>query len=144
MNCEDVELELSGSEPSTEARAHLARCASCRGTARVLGLAAMPPLSDSERLLLKGLSATTLERARSQRSRGSTMRRFGTLALAAGLGALLASAVMARTVVAPEPEVRTVLMTAPEMPVLEFDEANLSDDEVFFEVGWPSPTEGDL
>ena len=43
-----------------------------------------------------------------------------------------------------EPIVRTVMVIAPEIPVLDFEEANLSDDEVFFEVGWPSPTEGDL
>lgn len=144
MNCEDVELELSGSEPSVEAHAHLENCASCREAARVLGLAAMPALSDTERLLLNGLAATTVERARSQRRRGGSLRRVGSLALAAGLGALLASALVGRTIKVAEPEVRTVMMTAPEMPVLEFDEANLSDDEVFFEVGWPSPTEGDL
>ena len=144
MNCDDVELELSESEPSVEARAHLERCASCRQTARVLGQAAMPALTDTERMLLNGLAATTVERARSQRQRGGSLRRVGSLALAAGLGALLASALVSRTVKSAEPEVRTVMMTAPEMPVLEFDEANLSDDEVFFEVGWPSPTEGDL
>ena len=145
MNCEDVELELSGGEPSPEVRAHLESCASCRETARVLGLAALPPLNETERLVLSGLAATTLERARAQRSRGEGARRMVMLALAAGVGALLASAVISRgSPVASEPVVRTVMMTAPEVPVLDFEVANLSDDEVFFEVGWPSPTEGDL
>ncbi len=144
MICEEVELELSGGEPSTEARAHLERCTACQETARVLGLAALPPLTQTERLVLSGLAATTVERARSQRRRGEGVRRVGTLALAAGLGALLASAVVSRPAPVSEPMVRTVMMTAPEVPVLDFDEANLSDDEVFFEVGWPSPTEGDL
>lgn len=145
MNCEDVELELSGGEPSPEARAHLESCVSCRETARVLGLAALPPLNETERLVLSGLAATTVERERAQRSRGEGARRVVMLALAAGVGALLASAVISRAPpVASEPVVRTVMMTAPEVPVLDFEAANLSDDEVFFEVGWPSPTEGDL
>ncbi|MDP1825056.1 MAG: hypothetical protein Q8L48_17495 [Archangium sp.] len=147
MNCEDVELELSGSEPSLEARAHLADCASCQATARLLGLATLPPLTQNERLLLNGLSASTHEAWRARRSRGEGLRRFASLALAAGLGALLASAVLVKTLpraVPAEPQVRTVLVAAPEVPVLDFDGANLSDDEVFFEVGWPSPTEGDL
>jgi hypothetical protein len=98
--------------------------------------------------LLNGLSARTHEawRARGRRSEG--LRRFASLALAAGVGALLASAVLVKTLRVPEvpvePQVRTVLVSAPEVPVLDFDGANLSDDEVFFEVGWPSPTEGDL
>jgi hypothetical protein len=36
------------------------------------------------------------------------------------------------------------MVTPPELPELALDTPNLSDDEVFFEVGWPSPTEGDL
>lgn len=149
MNCEEVELELSGGEPSVEARAHLADCASCQASARVLGLATLPPLTQNERLLLNGLSASAHEawRARGRRTEG--LRRFASLALAAGVGALLASAVLVKTLSVPqampvEPAVRTVLVAAPEVPVLDFDGANLVDDEVFFEVGWPSPTEGDL
>jgi len=147
MNCEDVELELSGGEPSVEARAHVSDCAACQATARVLGLAALPPLSEKERMLINGLAASTQQRWQAQERRGGAVRQWASLALAAGLGALLASAVLVKTAprpVMPEPQVRTVLVSAPEVPVLDFDEANLSDDEVFFEVGWPSPTEGDL
>ena len=147
MNCDDVELELSGGEPSVEARAHLADCASCQASARVLGLAALPPLSQSERLVLSGLQAGAQQSWRAGRARGEGLRRLASLALAAGVGALLASAVLVKTAPEPkpvEPVVRTVLLSAPEVPVLDFDGANLSDDEVFFEVGWPSPTEGDL
>jgi hypothetical protein len=32
----------------------------------------------------------------------------------------------------------------PEFSDLGGADFNLSDDDVFFEVGWPSPTEGDL
>ena len=145
MNCEDVELELSGGEPSVEARAHVSDCAACQATARVLGLAALPPLSEIERMTVNGLSASTQQRWLSQQRRGGALRQWASLALAAGLGALIASAVLVKTgPVTAEPQVRTVLVSAPEVPVLDFEEANLSDDEVFFEVGWPSPTEGDL
>ena len=152
MNCDEVELELSGREPqemtSVEVRAHVADCASCQATARLLGLAALPPLSQTERLVLNGLATTTQQTWKAQRQRGQGLRRWASLALAAGLGGLLASAVLHKPepepVAALQPQVRTVLVSYPEIPVLEFEEANLSDDEVFFEVGWPSPTEGDL
>ncbi len=135
---------MSGGEPSVEARAHVADCASCQATARLLGFAALPPITQAERLLLNGLAPSAQQAWRAQHARGDGLRRGATLALAAGLGALLASAVLGRPQAVTAPEVRTVMVTAPELPVLEFDEANLSDDEVFFEVGWPSPTEGDL
>ena len=147
MNCEDVELELSGDEPSVEARAHLADCASCQATARVLGLAALPALSEIERMTLNGLAVSTQQAWSRQQKRGGALRQWGSLALAAGLGALIASAVLMKPAPKPmpvEPLVRTIVMTAPEVPVLDFEEANLSDDEVFFDVSWPSPTEGDL
>jgi hypothetical protein len=147
MNCEEVELELSGREPSVEVRAHVSECASCQATARVLGLASLPPLSETERMVVNGLAVSTRQAWRSQQQRGGALRQWASLALAAGLGALIASAVLVKErpgPVTPEPLVRTVMMAPPEVPVLDFDEANLSDDEVFFEVGWPSPTEGDL
>lgn len=145
ITCEEVELELP--EPSVEARAHLETCATCRETARVLGLATLPPLSDAERLMLGGLSATLQREARPTARREGLVRRVASLALAAGIGALVASAAVLRLTPPPETrvETRTVLVTPPEVPVLEVsDELNLSDDEVFFDVGWPSPTEGDL
>lgn len=149
MNCEDVELELSGADASVEAREHLEGCESCRQTAKLLGLAALPAITQSERLMLNALSASTQQAFRAQRARGQGLRRLATLGLAAGLGALLGSALMYRP--APDrvlataaPVVRTVTMTAPDAPEFDFEVTNLSDDEVFPEVGWPSPTEGDL
>lgn len=142
MTCEEVELELP--EPSEQARAHLETCAACRDTAKLLGLATLPPLSEAERAMLAGL-ATSLPRAVSPPRRDGLGRRVASLALAAGLGALVASAAMLKLSPEPRIETRTVLVTPPEIPVLEVsDELDLSDDEVFFEVGWPSPTEGDL
>lgn len=117
----------------------------CQATARLLGLAALPPLTQTERLVLNGLSTGTQQVWIAQRRRGDGLRRGAGLVLAAGLGALIASALLGRPEpILSAPIVRTVMVTAPEIPVLDFEEANLSDDEVFFEVGWPSPTEGDL
>lgn len=149
MNCEEVELELSDASPSAEAREHLAGCESCRQTAKLLGLAALPAITQSERLMLNALAASTQQVFRAQRARGQGLRRWATLGLAAGLGALLGSALMYRpepdqVLATAEPVVRTVVMTAPEVPEFDFEVTNLSDDEVFPEVGWPSPTEGDL
>lgn len=145
MNCEDTELELSSGEPSAEARAHVASCVSCQETAKLLGLATLPPLSQAEQLLLNGLASSTQQVWRAQHRRGEGFRRGLSLVLAAGLGALVASVLIQREAsVTLQPEVRTVMITPPELPDLELESPNLSDDEVFFEVGWPSPTEGDL
>jgi hypothetical protein len=143
ITCEEVELELP--EPSVEARAHLETCAACRETAKLLGLATLPPLSEAERAMLGGLAASLQREVQAPRRRDSVAGRVASLALAAGLGALVASAAMLKLSPEPRVETRTVLVTPPEIPVLEVsDEFDLSDDEVFFEVGWPSPTEGDL
>lgn len=149
MTCEDVELELSGGTPSVDARAHLETCTSCQTTAKLLGLAVLPPLSDTERLVLSGLAASTQREWESRQRSASSTRRVASLALAAGVGALLASTVLLGTRAEPTPvvETRTVLVAAPEVPDLaDFvgDDFNVSDDDVFFDVSWPSPTEGDL
>ncbi|MGV3625900.1 MAG: hypothetical protein ACO1OB_34135 [Archangium sp.] len=144
MTCEEVELELSGGTSSPEGREHLEGCAACRETSRLFGLAALPPVTDAERLMMKGLAVSTQQAWRVKSSRGGVVRRVASLAMAAGLGALVATGVMLK--LRPEAEVRvqTIHVTPPEVPALEFVEANLSDDEVFFDVSWPSPTEGDL
>ena len=146
MNCDDIELELSSGELSAEARAHLNDCASCQESAKLLGLAALPEISQEEQLQLNGLAASTHQLWRAQHRRGDGFKRGLSLVLAAGVGALLASVLIEREVkvITPNPEVRTVMVTPPELPELALDTPNLSDDEVFFEVGWPSPTEGDL
>lgn len=149
MNCEDVELELSSGEPGVEARAHLEGCEGCRQTAKLLGLATLPALSDAERLLLNGLTASVQREWRASHQPRRRGRGLGQLALAAGLGALVAGGAVWQLMPRPQPVVQsrteTVFVTPPEVPVLEAsDELNLSDDEVFFDVGWPSPTAGDL
>lgn len=146
MKCEDVELELTGAEPSPEARAHLEGCRACQDTARLLGLATLPPPSQAERLVLSGVATSTQRAWNQSQRRFSTLRRVASLALAAGVGALVASTAVVKLTPVPEAriETRVVTMAPIELPSLDVsDEPNLSDDEVFFDVGWPSPTEGD-
>ena len=144
MTCEEIELELSGGTLSPEGRTHLDGCASCRETARLFGLAAMPAVTDAERLMMKSLASSTQAEWVRKSSRGGAFRRVASLAMAAGVGALVASGVMLK--LRPEPEVRvqTIHVTPPELPNIELVDSNLSDDEVFFDVSWPSLTEGDL
>ena len=147
MTCEDVELELSSGAPSAAARTHLETCASCRDTATVLGLAALPVSTDEERLALQGLAASVQREWRATHQPRRATAGWGRLALAAMVGALVAGSAIWQLVPKPLPtvETRTVFVTPPELPVMEVsDELNLSDDEVFFDVGWPSPTSGDL
>lgn len=138
MTCEEIELELSGGALSPLAKSHLAECAECQQTARVLGLAALPAVSDAERLRLSTLPVT-VQRAWRQPVRVSVARRSVGYLLAAGVGALVASGVMLKLRPAPV----TPPVAAKVEPV-SLTDTNLSDDEVFLEVGWPSPTEGDL
>lgn len=144
MTCDDVELELSGPAPAPDALAHARDCARCAATVRALGLAALPALDDAERDALDGLPASVRGAMAAQARPQTLVRRAVGLALAAGVGALVGAAALEVGRPAVEPLVQTVHVTPPELPVLLVEEANLSDDEVFFEVGWPSPTEGDL
>lgn len=146
MTCEEIELELSGGALSPEGRAHLDGCPACRETSRLFGLAALPAVTDAERLMMKSLASTTQAAWAGAQSRRGAVRRVASLALAAGVGALVASVAVVQLRPLPEPEVRvqTIHVTPPELPSFELVDANLSDDEVFFDVGWPSPTEGDL
>jgi hypothetical protein len=144
MSCDDVELELSGPAPSPEALAHAQACPRCAETLRALGLAALPALDEAERDALAGLPEAVRGALASQARPQTLLRRAVGLALAAGVGALVAGVALELGRAPVEPLVRTVHVTPPELPGLQLDEANLSDDEVFFEVGWPSPTEGDL
>jgi hypothetical protein len=149
MNCTEAVLELSQSEPSESSeslRVHLAGCAECRASAQVLALAALPPPSGAEQAALERLAAGALvawdareERRTRWRARGRQALR---LALAAGLGAMLASgALLALRPTGSGPGAHLVPKGRDEPAQLAVaDEAYLQDDEVFFEVSWP---EGD-
>jgi hypothetical protein len=146
MNCEAVELELSDAEPSAEAREHLAGCISCQESVRVLGLASLPVPSQTERLVLTGLATSTQRAWNQSQRRFTTIRRVASLVLAAGVGALVASTAVLKLAPTPATRIETRVVTMAPLEVPSFDvsdEPNLSDDEVFFDVGWPSPTEGD-
>jgi predicted anti-sigma-YlaC factor YlaD len=146
MNCDEVVLELGPEEPSPAVRAHLAGCASCREAAQVVGWAALPRVSQTERAALDGLPRRLLAataRAAPAPARATTWRMAGALALAACVGAFVASSVLVGTRTEPAPE-RVVLEVPVEAPVLpEYDEANLFDDEGFFEVSWPDLNQPD-
>lgn len=137
MNCEEVEVELSGGTLSAAAQVHVAQCASCDSTRRMLDLATLPPLTDGEKLALGGLAVSTQRVLYTRRTASETRWRLASLALAAGLGALIATGFLnARHVSLEATETAEVF-------AIDSDEANLFEDEVFFDVGWPSPAEGD-
>jgi hypothetical protein len=146
MNCEDVEIELSGGEPSEAARAHVSTCAACARTAQVLELAVLGPLDAAEHAVVNRLPMSTVASWQAARHLRRPARRWASLALAAGVGALVASAVMVKTRPEPVGSTQTVHVLEPEVPMVELasDDPNFSEDEVFLDVGWPSPTEGDL
>lgn len=155
MTCEDFELELGEPALSVAARAHVAGCAACRESYEVVTLAALPPESAAERAALANLPAATLTAWRAKDRRRDLVGRVVGLAVAAGLGAVVATAVLlelrpapqspgVQPVAATQPAAEPVLLEAPVVPDLSGDALNQVDDEVFFEVSWPSVTEGEL
>lgn len=156
MSCHDVELLcLEGDDALTaEARAHLEGCPACRAfradAAAVVAAAALPPPSAQERAALASLPATAWAAwTRRERRRGLVQQVLG-YAMAASLGAVVASAalwqrgpggVVAVSSRAPE----AVAFEAPYPPpdFLEPEDLDVPDDEVFFEVTWPQTAEGE-
>lgn len=157
MTCEDFELELGEAELSAAARAHLDACAACREAYEVVALASLPEVTAAERAALAGLEAAAQAAWQARAGRRDFVSRVVGLALAAGVGALVATGVLWRLdaarpppdapvvkpVAAPRPEM-PVLLEAPVVPDFSGDALNQGDDEVFFEVSWPQVTEGEL
>jgi len=157
MRCDDVELSIIEAQPLAEdAAAHVAGCARCRAfeedTRRLLADAALPEPSAEERAALVSLPSSTLAAWRKQERRRGLVRQLVGYAVAAGLGALLASAVLLKTrpaqhhlVEAPVLPVAAEVASSDVAPVdlLGDDDLHLSDDEVFFDVTWPSNPEGE-
>jgi hypothetical protein len=154
MRCDDVLLELGSPTTSEAVKAHLEGCSGCRSTAELLGFATLPPVSSAEHTGLDGLASAThtswLLQEHHRIESAGRWQQLGRLALAAGVGALLATGALSwrhPRAGAVSPSAVTFQPVSLEVPVLpepELDEPNLSDDEVFFEVSWPQPTEGDL
>ena len=145
MRCEDVELELSSTQCSAEAQAHLAQCRQCQETQQLLNLAAMPPLPVFEEQALETMAKQAALMHSVPALRPSKGRQWASLAAAAGIGALLATGAMRQFDRQPEPQVQTQWVAMPEFASLDSNEDfDLENDEVFFNVGWPSPTDGEI
>ncbi|MBK7863476.1 MAG: hypothetical protein IPJ65_33720 [Archangiaceae bacterium] len=147
MTCEDLELSVLTEEAlNDEARAHLASCARCQafqsGSAQLLADAALPEPTAEEKAALAGLAPRLLQGWRVVDRRRSFARRALGLAVAACVGAAVASAALLphlqpRVPFAPAGDT----VTASEWP-LESGLASSSDteDELdAYEVSWPSP-----
>lgn len=157
MTCDDVELALSEQPPalSAEAFAHLATCASCQQTARLLEVASSPELSAEERAGLAQLPVRALTAWRAEEARRFSLRRLSGYAVAAALGALVASGVASLRLntgltVGPAVVAETSVTlgepfaTTPEWDSSADDETTAADESAFFDVSWPALTEGEV
>ncbi len=156
MQCEDAEVLLSEmpEAPSAELAEHLAGCASCRQTATVLGLASLPEPTALERAALSQVPLRAHQAWRVKEARRFSVQRFAGYALAAGLGALVASASFL-SFRAPDPVLTQPVSAVEQRPaeavtdVAEWDvgddglTASADDESAFFDVSWPSLTEGE-
>ena len=151
LSCEDVELSLLEPGRSDEVRAHLAACEKCRAFEKDMGqvseLAALPELSGAERAKLLGLAPRTLARVRQGEARWGAVRRVASLALAASIGALVATAALKRSEV-PGPtdfprvsslESRVSSDANLEFPLVLVDDGALADSDDDIEIAWPNP-----
>ena len=156
MQCEDAEVLLSEmpEAPSGELNEHLAGCRSCRQTATVLGLASLPEPTALERAALSQLPLRAHQAWHVKEARRFSVQRVAGYALAAGLGALVASAsflsfrapdpVLPQQVKAVEQRPAETLGEDPDWDVGDEGLAAPADDETaFFDVSWPSLTEGE-
>ena len=139
MTCDELELLLPEGADEAAAQAHLATCANCRETMAALTAAAQPPLTRVEKTKLEALpSAVQAEWTQRQHRRGMARTVVG-FAIAASLGAVVASGLMWR--------LNPALPAEPELLVLWEDSESLliEEDESSFEVSWPSLIEqGDV
>ncbi len=144
MTCDDVELELVTSEElSPAAREHLASCEKCRAyqasSARLLADAALPAPTAEEKAALNGLAPRVLHQYQRADRRRSVVRRLAGLAMAACVGAVVASAALL-----PKLGAQPGLTEVPDLSIALYEPevaSSLDTDEDFdtFEVSWPSP-----
>jgi anti-sigma factor RsiW len=157
VRCEEFELALLSSEPlSAEATAHTAQCASCKAFAAevpgLLAAASMPPPSAPEKARLDGLAASVLRQYQADRPKRSVFRQLAPLALAAGLGAVVTSAVFKLSPVTAQASAKPDAARVAPADQSGFGDGAFdgvaagdegSDDESL-EVSWPSINEGDV
>jgi hypothetical protein len=154
MTCDEVELLLvTGEALSAEAKEHLSTCEKCsvfqRDASQVIADAALPPLSALEKGALQGLAPRVHHAWKQKERRGSVVGRFMGLAIAACMGAAVASAALLPKLAQQSIPHEATANSNP--GVTEWPEAGLElpaaapDDELDFEVGWPTSdtTEGE-
>lgn len=89
MNCEEFSEVVGQASLSDESRAHANSCASCAALAHVVALASLPPVTDLEVSRLHARVQARFGEVVVHRAVG--LRRIAGYALAAGLGAVIAS-----------------------------------------------------
>jgi hypothetical protein len=146
MTCDDFELSLlTSDELSAAAREHLACCEQCRAfqtrSAQLLADAALPPATPEEKAAAAGLAPRLHQSWRTLERRRSAARRFVGMAVAACLGAAVASAALLPRLQAHEavtsdfPAVEWPSSNEPELASSMDNEEELEN----LEVSWPSP-----
>lgn len=142
MTCDDVELYLvTGEELPAEAAEHLAGCEKCRAfqstSAQLLADAALPVPGAEEKAALVGLAPRVLRGWEQLERRRSVARRVLGLAVAACVGAAVASAALLPKLQAPQ----GVTESVPEFAIYEpevISSVDTDDELETFEVSWPS------
>jgi hypothetical protein len=147
MTCDQVELALvvgeGLSEPEQE---HLAGCEKCQAfqlsSAQLVQDAALPPVSASEKAALSALAPRVLTHWKQKDTRRGVVRRFVGLALAACMGAAVASAALVPRLAQQGVAVKAATAMSSDdsewtVPSGELT-ATDSDDELDFEVSWPN------
>ena len=147
--CDDFELMLLEGPRTPEVEAHLAGCERCRAFARdaerVVELARLPEPTAAERAKLAGLAPAALADLRARSRRRGLLRQGLGRAVAAGLGALVATTALPRGS-APSGHVPAAA-SAGDVPLMDFpllpdDVPVASADDVDLEMPWPNPDEG--
>lgn len=150
LSCEEVELSLLEPGAGEEVRAHLAGCERCRAfeadLAKVTSLAALPEPQGAERARLLGLAPRTLSAVRARDGRRVVARQVAGLALAAGVGALVAGLALRpspRAAGGGEFALGPPAEAPLEFPLAVVDDGVVADSDDDVEIAWPSPLEGD-
>jgi hypothetical protein len=150
MTCDEVELALVvGEGLSPGAKEHLVTCEKCsafqRDAAQLISDATLPPMSASEKAAAASLAPRVHNAWKAKDRRRGVLRRFAGLAMAACMGAVVASAALVPRLsqqgARPQPVPTTTISNEPEWQVPGFELPSAgADDELDFEVAWPTDT----
>jgi hypothetical protein len=152
MTCDEVELALVvGEGLSPGAKEHLVTCEKCsafqRDAAQLISDATLPPMSASEKAAAASLAPRVHQAWKAKDNRRGGLRRFAGLAVAACMGAAVASAALVprmvrQTLPTQQTQQPTTISSEPpewQVPGFELPSAG-ADDELDFEVAWPTDT----